>query len=119
MRSIGRLPHAELAVIAEVKITRYLLATDHPVGRAKAALFKRFGYDTADWQTLRDALLLHARTARVMSSGDTEFGKKYILEGILRARSGRGLRLRAIWFVGNGEIVPQLVTAYAVRGVQE
>ncbi len=37
------LPNAERVVIGERKITHYLLATDHPVGGAKAALFYQFG----------------------------------------------------------------------------
>jgi hypothetical protein len=61
MRTANRLPYADLAVIDERKITHYLLASDHPAGRAKAAMFQRFGFAAADWQALRDALLVHAR----------------------------------------------------------
>jgi len=95
MRAASRLPNADLAAIEDRKITHYLLAADHAAGRAKAALFGRFGYSAADWVALREALLTHARTARAVSVNDTEFGRKYILEGILPARNGRGLRLRA------------------------
>jgi hypothetical protein len=118
MRATSRLPNADLAVIDEHKLTHYLLASDHPAGRAKAALFQRYGYGVADWRVLRDALLLHARTAQVVSIGDTEFGRKYVLEGILDARSGRRLRLRAVWFMNADEIAPRLVTAYPVPGVK-
>jgi len=38
-----RLPEAHLAIIEEQKITQYLLATDHPAGRAKAAFFVGMG----------------------------------------------------------------------------
>lgn len=116
MRTASRLPNAQLAVIEEGKITRYLLAGDHPAGRAKAAVFRRFGFSAADWPTLRDALLDHARTGQVISASDSEFGWKYIVEGMLSAIDGRRLRLRAVWFVNSGEMVPRLVTAYPLRG---
>src|ERR1700733_534368 len=113
MRTANRLPYADLAVIDERKITHYLLASDHPAGRAKAAMFQRFGFAAADWQ----ALLVHARDARLVSVSDTEFGKKYVIEGVLRGRDGRRLFLRAVWFVNTGENAPRLVTAYAAPGV--
>ena len=118
MRRHSRLPNADAAVI-ERKITRYLLANDHPAGRAKAVVFRRFGFGSADWRALRDALLAHARAARVVTVSDTEFGTKYVIEGALRAPDGRRLRLRAVWFVDTGEAAPRLVTAYAVPGADK
>jgi hypothetical protein len=116
MRTPARLPSADRAVIEERKIARYLLARDHPAGRAKAALFERFGFEIANWQVLREALLAHARTSRIVSLSDTEFGTKYILEGLLRTPDRRRLRLRAVWFVESGDVSPRLVTAYAASG---
>jgi Domain of unknown function (DUF4926) len=75
----GRLPNPELAVIDQAKITAYLFASSHPAGSAKAAFFSRFGFDPTAWQVLRDALIDHARHARVIAVGDSEFGTKYTL----------------------------------------
>jgi hypothetical protein len=119
MRRPSRLPNADIAVIDERKITRYLLASDHPAGRAKAVVFQRFGFGSADWRALRDALLVHARAARVVTVSDTEFGAKYVIEGELLAPDGRRLRLRAVWFVDTGETAPRLITAYAVPGANK
>ena len=79
MKDADRLPNAQLAVIEEGKITQYLLARDHPAGRAKAAAFRRFGFIPTDWHALRDALLEHARTAHVRSIRDSAFGRKYVI----------------------------------------
>jgi hypothetical protein len=111
-----RLPEGHLAIIEEQKITQYLLASGHPAGRAKAVFFRRYGFENAAWQTLHDALLEHALSARVISMNDTEFGRKYILEGRMTAPDSRKPRIRAIWFVAKGERVPRLVTAYAAPG---
>ena len=93
-----------------------LLSVDHPAGRAKAAFFLCFGFSTDRWEELRDALLAHAASARLVSVEHTAFGMKYILEGPLRSPTGRQPQLRAVWFVEAGEQVPRLVTAYPVPG---
>ena len=111
-----RLPHSDKAVIAEAKITEYLLALAHPAGGPKAAFFRRFGFSASAWERLRDALLDHARSARTVSVSDTAFGRKYILDGPMRTPDGRQPSVRAIWFVRAGETVPRFVTA--VPGVQ-
>src|SRR5260370_31815097 len=100
---VSGLPHAHLATIDRRKITDYLLASGHPAGRAKAAFFARFGFTAAAWQRLRDALLEHAHSAAIVSTVDTQFGKKYILDGPLAAPDGRNPRVRAVWFVETGE----------------
>jgi len=115
---MARLPDAHLAIIDERKITDYLLASGHPAGRAKAAFFRSFGFRVAEWRNLRDALLGHARSARVMAVSETEFGKKYVIEGALAAPDARKPRVRAVWFVAAGDTAPRLVTAYAARGVE-
>jgi hypothetical protein len=113
-----RLPQAQIATVEEEKITRYLLAGDHPAGRGEAAFFGRFGFTKENWQLLRDALLDHARFAGVVAVGETEFGQKFILEGRLTAPDGRRPRVRSVWFVPRGKTAPRLVTAYAVRGTE-
>ncbi len=50
-------PNAAHAVIADPKITDYLLK--HP---GKAKFFLAFGFTLAQWQVLRDALLRHIIT---------------------------------------------------------
>jgi filamentous hemagglutinin len=104
-----RLPGAHLAIIEERKLTQYLLASGHPAGGAKAAFFEGFGFSAAQWQTLRDALHAHLRSARIVAVSETEFGRKYTLEGSLTAPDGRKPQVRAIWFVATGEVAPRLV----------
>jgi uncharacterized protein DUF6883 len=114
----SRLPNADAAIIDERKITDYLLARHHPAGRAKAAFFLRFGFTAAAWITLRDALLVHARSARIVGAADTPFGRKYILNGPLATPVGRTPRVRAVWFIEIGEIAPRFVTAYPAPGAR-
>ena len=113
------LPNAQLAIVEQRKVVDYLLATNHPAGRAKAAFFAHFGFTIGAWQKLRDALLLHARMMPVVSVSDTPFGRKYVLDGPLVSPDGRGPRVRAVWFVATGQTAPRLVTAYKLPGGDE
>jgi hypothetical protein len=113
---IVQFPNIELAIIERQKVTDYLLASSHPAGRAKAAFFARLGFTTGAWMQLRNALLLHARSAPVVFMLDTPFGRKYVLEGPLASPDGRHSRLRAVWFVATGQTAPRLVTAYPLSG---
>ncbi|HEX5320146.1 MAG TPA: hypothetical protein VFW46_13375 [Stellaceae bacterium] len=109
---MATLPDAELAVIDEWKITRYLLNTSHPFGGPKAAFFLRLGYDLNSWTAFRDALLAHASSAEVISIRQIEFGVKYTLEGPIMTLSGRRPKIRSVWIVPTAENAPRLVTAY-------
>jgi hypothetical protein len=113
-----RLPRADLALIDDHKVTGYLLSNSHPAGRAKAAFFRSVGFRLSARRQLRDALLEHSKTAEVVAHGDTMFGRKYVLEGPLRAPDGRNSQLRSIWFVRIGDERPRLVTAYPITGVE-
>jgi hypothetical protein len=110
------LPKAGLASVDRRKIIAYLLADNHPAGRAKAAFFRRFGFAAGAWPVLRDALLMHALSAMVVVEIDTAFGKKYILDGEMTAPDGRKPQVRTVWFVTAGEVAPRFVTAYPARG---
>jgi hypothetical protein len=112
------LPGADLAVVEEEKLRSYLLSEIHPAGRAKAAFFRAFGFRARSWRRLRDALLEHGHTSSIVAAAETEFGRKYILEGPLMAPDGRRPTIRAVWFVASGEAVPRLVTAYPALGAR-
>jgi hypothetical protein len=114
----GRNPEPGSGIVGHRKIIHYLLSSTHPAGRAKAAFFHRFGFRASAWQSLRDALLDHARSADIVSAGDTPFGKKYTVEGPLMTPGARNPRVCSIWFVATGETAARLVTAYPVPGAE-
>ena len=112
-----RLPNAERAVIEEVKVRDYLLALDHPVGRAKARFFVALGFTRDGWSLLRDALLTVARAGKAELGETTVFGQKYSVRGIVVGPAGRTAAVLTAWVVRWGEDAPRLVSAYpeAVR----
>lgn len=113
------MPNVDLAQVEEDKITKYLLSDIHPVGRSKSAFFQRFGFRARAWEVLRDAMLDHARSGALMSTTETIFGKKYIIEGSLACPDGRRPLVRTVWFTEHGAEILRLVTAIPVPGGEE
>ncbi len=106
------LPAADRALIRPEKLRDYLLSTEHPVGRFKAAFFARLGYSRADWQKLQQDILQIARTGTALERQASTFGRKYEVNGILRGPSGREALVTTVWIVKIGEDYPWLVTVY-------
>lgn len=113
------LPNAGAAMVAQEKVTGYLLSTTHRDGRHKAAFFLSFGFTTGDWQVVAAALVQHATDHAVAKSEETPFGTRYVVEGTMQTPSGRTPSIRSVWFVENEETVPRFVTAYPLEGADD
>jgi hypothetical protein len=107
-----KLPNVDKTIIRREKITDYLLSPTHRDGRGKAGFFTRFGFTADAWETLADALRLHATEHEVAKIEATPFGTRYVVEGGLGAPDGRTPQVRVIWFIETGSDVPRLATAY-------
>lgn len=104
------------AEVTERKVLDYLLASDHPTGKDKAAFFTAIGYTRDRWTRLRDDLLAAARSGETVREEQTEFGVKYMVDTEVLAPDGRRIELRTIWISDEPEGVPRLVTAYPRKG---
>jgi hypothetical protein len=107
-----KLPNYDKAVVPREKVVGYLLSFAHRDGRGKAAFFSGFGFTADVWQTLADALRLHAAEHEVVKIEATPFGARHVIEGELGAPDGRAPLVRVVWFIETGEEVPRLATAY-------
>lgn len=107
-----KLPHADLAVVPERKITQYLLNPAHPAGGSKAGFFLRFGFTVAEWRELGNALLRHARENEIVETESTPHGQRYVVDGPLLAPDGTGLNIRSAWFIDAVGAAPRFVTAH-------
>ena len=106
----------EDAEVPERKILAYLLSSEHPTGREKAAFFTAIGYTRQHWTRLRNDLLAAARACETVREEQTEFGVKYVLDTQVLAPSGRRIALRTIWISDKPEDAPRLVTVYPRKG---
>ncbi len=110
-----KLPNRNSAIVPLSKVTDYLLSATHPQGRHKAAFFRSFGFVRDAPEALASALREHAAEHDVADVQDTLFGRRYIVDGNLRAPDGRAPFVRSVWFMELGEDVPRFVTAYPVE----
>jgi hypothetical protein len=107
-----RLPNANSAKVAEAKAAGYLLNPMHSVGASKAAFFIRFGFAADEWRDLAKALIQHAQEHEVVKEKRTQYGMRYVIDGLLRSPSGQLLNIRSAWFIDVGSEIPRLVTAH-------
>ena len=101
-------------MVSRTKVTRYLLAPDHPDGGSKARFFLGRGYRTARPERLVDDLLAIARTGTVAETLWTPHGIKYIVDGTVETPDGSRVRLRTVWVVEAMKPRPRFVTAYPI-----
>ena len=107
-----KLPNAEQAIIPSDKVTDYLLSKSHLIGRWKARFFLSIGFSEAKADELKDALMNVARTGEVKSAITSDFGVKYVVEGVISGPGGRRAVIRTVWVVETGQDRPRLITAY-------
>ncbi len=110
-----KLPNRDQAVVPPEKVTDYLLNTAHEDGRGKALFFLHFGFSMAHWEVLAQALVRHARDHEVANSETSDFGTRYVVEGVLETPSQRTVKLRVVWFISAGESRYQTGTAYPLE----
>ena len=113
---MAKLPSLRDAIVSQRKVCDYLLSESHPSGRSKAAFFAQYGFTRESWQVLAEAIRRHPVEHEVVGTEPSRFGVKYTVEGVLRTPGGRSRMVRVVWFVGKGEAVPRLVTAYPCAG---
>ncbi len=106
-----KLPNFDQAEISDRKLLTYLLDADHPQSKGKAAFYALVGYTKQNAPLLRGELLQLVRQYEVVNVIDTDFGRRYVVEGWLSCPNGKAYPLRTVWFINNGEIIPKLVTA--------
>lgn len=111
------LPNVEKAVVAEAKITRYLLDLTSENGRSKARFFLAFGFTVDEWEVMAKALKQHAASHDVKNiEPRPPFGVNYVIEGALITPDGRNPAVRVIWAIDTGGDTPRLISAYPLSG---
>jgi hypothetical protein len=113
---MSQLPNAANAIVADQKITDYLLNHSHPQGAGKAKFFEAFGFTPANWTELKTALLQHALTNPVTRQTTTPFRVKYVVSCSIPTPDGRNPCILSIWVIEPPDVEPRLLTAYANPG---
>jgi hypothetical protein len=109
---MAKISGANMAWVEEKKIIEYLLNESHADGRSKAQFFGKHGFSSADWKTLRVALVTHAQTNEVVKNADGEFGKRITVDCSFPTPDGVNPCIRTIWEIRDQGSAPRLITAH-------
>ncbi len=109
-----KLPYRKKAYIQEEKLTEYILSETHTVGRLKAKFFRSAGFNESNVPSLKEELLTITRTQEIKEVKTSEYGKKYIIDGKIKAPKGRLLKVTTVWIIETGKKSPRFVTTYPV-----
>jgi hypothetical protein len=113
---MSQVPNAANAIVADEKITKYLLDTTHSSGGGKAKFFQAFGFTPTNWIQLRAALLQHALTNPVIKQITASFRVKYVVSCSIQTPDGRNPCVLSIRAIEPPDPEPRLLTAYANPG---
>lgn len=94
----GERPQVDSFVLRDHKITRFLLAPDHPDNKGRAAFLFGFGFRADRPDILARALLLHPRAAHTFRYRTGRIGEcRLIYDGHLATPDGRDVHIRTAW----------------------
>lgn len=106
-----KLSNSERAVIAQEKLTDYLLNVAHKRGGTKARLLAQFGYTADNWKHL-EADIRANLDAEVDVARATAYGMRYEIRMALQTPIRASLTVRTIWQIDDGTDYPRLITLY-------
>lgn len=109
-----KLPYRKNIIIPREKLTKYLLSETHPVGSSKAKFFRSLGFDKVNVNKLTKSLSKIARFNKVADIKKLIYGINYVVNGTIKAPSGRIIKITTVWFIQAGQKKPRFVTAYPV-----
>lgn len=100
------------AIIAEEKLTRYLLM---PLPRDdKSKFLAQAGYTLDNWQQLEEDLRTQVLIQPAEPVETTRYGQKYVIHTSLRGRNNVELEILTIWMITNG--IARFVTLVPDKG---
>jgi hypothetical protein len=101
------------AIIAEEKLTRYLLVPLSADDKSK--FLSQAGYTVENWQQFESDLRSQILTQPAELVETNHYGKKYCIRASLRGRNGVELKTVTIWMVTNS--TTRFVTRVPDKGV--
>lgn len=111
------LPNYQNAVIPQNKLVRYSLDPTHPRGKHKAIVFKRtLGFEQANWELLRDAILAELPYREAQPTKEDEHGERYRVIMPLTGPNGSTREVVVTWIIKIGTDYPSLDSTWVKKG---
>jgi hemerythrin-like domain-containing protein len=111
---MARIPKGDRAVVDMLKLTGYVLNSEHRTGRHKARVFAAaLGLTANDADVLAAALRRAAEFDDAALEREDHYGVHYSIESDILF-NGIRRRIRSLWTVRSGEECPRFVTAFVM-----
>ena len=107
-------PNSDHATISREKLTGYLLSQIHPVGQSKARFFRALGFNLVNVDLFEQNLLKIARSNEVEEEKSSEYGVKFVIDGLLKTPNDEEVFIRMVWIIEFDQEIPRFITAYPV-----
>lgn len=109
-----KLPQGNNALILQEKLTDYILSETHSMGKFKAKLFRKLGFNETNVHLFIKALSKIAKLGEVVNLSTFQYGAKYVLDGEIDTPGGKTIKVRTIWIIERGQVRPRFVTVYPI-----
>lgn len=116
-----KLPNRKNALVEKRKLTHYLLSLTHSKGKSKAKFFRSIGFNEANIEKFKQALLQVGRSNKVIViKKERKVDKitsevieivKYNIDGLIDAPNGKQYNVKTIWAIEAEDGIPHLATA--------
>ncbi|HUD19101.1 MAG TPA: hypothetical protein VMR81_01485 [Patescibacteria group bacterium] len=114
-----KVPYAKLAYVPREKpkdkIENYLLSLANPHSRPRALFFRSKGFSEANMNLFERRLLQIIQRNDVTNTEHSQYGEKYIVDGVIETPIENSISLRTMWIVDNRKRKPKFVTAFPHR----
>ncbi|MBR1199327.1 hypothetical protein JQ574_25345 [Bradyrhizobium sp. AUGA SZCCT0158] len=103
---------AHLLRVETIKVTDYLLCSDHPRGGGKAKFFESVGFSKENVQEFAAALRTHAAKNQIAEVVPHSYGVKTVIDCFMPTPSGKDYCIRSVWNDHGDGAPPKLITAH-------
>jgi hypothetical protein len=111
---VAERPDFSRALILEAKLGGYLFNENNRRGWAKGRFLELAGFDPANSDSLRAALVFQAQMAP-FTTEQTPFGLKYRCDGLIESPSGETRMIRTVWIEDARSGILRFVTLKPLR----
>lgn len=108
----NKLPNSICAVTVQDKLQKYLLNSNHPVGKHKAKVINSvLGYNYENWNELSDKIFDGLQTTAINKQTNTEYGTKYIVPIRINGKKNKSMVLNTVWQIDTDSNIPRFITS--------
>ena len=105
-----KIPNSDRAVIEPLKLTEYLLNSEHKRGGTKAKLLIQFGYSLENWQQLESDIRRFHLGVDANVVKETMYGVRYEISASLLTPINRQLFVKTVWQIDKDTDFARLIT---------